>query len=77
MVVIREVIFPADKERKEIEREILKRPVKVGMGTHMIERLTLAQPMISTKKGLLSRSWIPGETAKDIREQNKSMKGGK
>ena len=73
----RAVIFPPEKERKAIEKEILKRPVKVGRGTHDIERLTLAEPMARDEKGLLSRSWLPGETLDDIKEQNKSLRGGK
>lgn len=67
----RKVIFPPDKERKAIEKEILKRPVKVGMGTHYIERLTSAEPMKRTSEGLLSRSWKPGETVDEIKRQNK------
>jgi len=70
----RPVTFPPTKERIAIENEILKRPVKVGMGTHYIERLTLAIPMAMTKEGLLSRSWKPGETLDEIKRQNK---GGK
>lgn len=73
----RAVIFPSEKERIAIEKEILKRPVKVGMGTHYIERLTLAEPMIRDAKGLLSRSWTTGETLNEIKEQNKSLRGGK
>ena len=73
----RHVLFPPEKERKEIEKELLKRPVKVGVGTHDIERLTLAEPMARNEKGLLSRSWTPGETLDDIKEQNKSLRGGK
>lgn len=71
----RPVVFPADY--KAIEKEVLKRPVKVGMGTHTIERLTLAIPQVRTEKGLLSRSWVPGETLADIKEQNKPLKRGK
>ena len=74
----RPVIFPDQKEREQIEREILKRPVKISKGTHMIERLTTAEPqvfdMVDGKLMPLSRSWIPGETAKDIVKQNKVLK---
>ena len=69
----RPVEFPPDY--KAIEREILKRPVKVGMGTHYIERLTMAVPMVMTDEGLLSRSWVPGESLEEIKRQNKV--GGK
>jgi hypothetical protein len=68
----RPVNFPPEKERKAIEKEILKRPVKVGMGTHYIERLTMAIPVVMTKEGLLSRSWMPGETLDEIKRQNKT-----
>lgn len=72
----RPVEFPPEKERKAIEKEVLKRPVKVGMGTHYIERLTMAIPMTLSKEGLLSRSWKPGETLEEIKRQNKPL-GGK
>ena len=74
----RPVIFPDQKERGKIEREILKRPVKISRGTHMIERLTTAEPqvfdMVDGKLMPLSRSWVPGETAKDIVKQNEVLK---
>ncbi len=67
---LRPVVFPDD--RKEIEKEVMRRPVEIGAGTHEIERLTLARP---TKRipgrGELSRSWVPGETIGDIKAQNK------
>ena len=72
----RPVEFPPEKERKAIEKEILKRPVKICGGTHYIERAILAIPMVLSEEGLLSRSWIPGETLEEIKRQNKPL-GGK
>ena len=74
----RPVIFPKLKEREQIEREILKRPVKITKGTHMIERLTNAVPqvfdMVDGKLMPLSRSWAPQESVKEIVKQNKVLK---
>jgi len=71
----RKVIFPDKKEREAIEKEVLKRPIKITGGANELERLTNAVPTVLTKKGVLSRSWIPGETAEDIRKQNEPLKG--
>lgn len=70
----RAVIFPSKKEIKDIETVLLKRPVIVKGGTHMIERTVNARPAIIDEKGVLSRSWIPGETVKDLRKENESIK---
>ena len=68
----RKVEFP--KDREEIEKLVLARPIKIGMGTHNIERVTLAKPTIWTKFGPLSRSWVPGETVADLKKQNEDIK---
>lgn len=70
----RKVIFPSKKEIKDIETVLLKRPVIVKGGTHMIERTVNARPAIIDEKGVLSRSWKPGETVKDLRKENESIK---
>jgi hypothetical protein len=72
----RQVIFPATRTRKAIEAEVLRRPVEIKAGTHTIERLTLAKPLIRTEKGLLSRSWTPDEELETLRQQNKDIKAG-
>lgn len=67
---LRPVVFP--NNIKDIEKEVMKRPIRIGVGTHEIERLTLATPEIYVdSKGFLSRSWVPGESVEDIKEQNK------
>lgn len=73
----RSVIFPPPKERKAIEAEILKRPVKIRGGANELERLVNAIPEITTEEGVLSRSWLPGETLEEIKRQNKPLKAGK
>ena len=70
----RMVIFPSKKEIKDIETVLLKRPVIIKGGTHVIERTVNAEPVIIDDKGVLSRSWLPGETAKDLRKENESIK---
>jgi len=66
----RKVIFPSKKEIMEIESVLLRRPVKVRGGTHEIERTILAEPLVD-EKGVLSRSWLPGETVDHLRKENK------
>jgi len=70
----RAVIFPSAKERKAIETELLKRPVKIKGGTNALDRLVNAVPEIMTDKMILSRSWLPGETLADLKTQNKALK---
>jgi len=67
----RKVIFPSKKEIKDIETVLLKRPVIVKGGTRVIERTVNAKPAIIDEKGVLSRSWIPGEPVKHLRKENK------
>ena len=72
----REVIFPSEKERDDIERILLERPIRIKGGTNVIERTVLAIPAVKDKYGPLSRSWDPGESADDLRrENNQSLKG--
>lgn len=73
----RSVIFPPEPERKAIEKEILKRPVKIRGGANELERLVNAVPTQRSEEGLLSRSWNPGETLDEIKRQNLPLKGGK
>jgi hypothetical protein len=73
----RSVIFPPTKERKAIEAEILKRPVKIRGGANELERMVNAVPEVVTDEGILSRSWLPGETVDEIKRQNKPLKAGK
>ena len=67
----RKVIFPSKKEMKDIETVLLERPVKIKPRSHMIERAIDATPTITDKYGVLSRSWLPGETVKHLRKENK------
>ena len=67
----RKVIFPSEKEMKDIEKILLERPVKVRRGAHEIERTLNAEPVIIDKHGVLSRTWVPGETVSDLRKENK------
>jgi len=71
----REVIFPTQKEITEIEKLLLLRPVITRGGPAMIERVIGGMPSIKDKYGPLSRSWDPGQTEDDLREENKSIKG--
>jgi hypothetical protein len=72
------VVFPRKKDRKEIAELLLERPIKKGKATHNIERITVkAVPLVFDELGCLSRSWFPGETVDDIKEQNKSVKAYK
>ena len=64
----RRVIFP--KDREEIEKEIMKRPIKSRGGANYLERQVNAIPKVRTEEGLLSRSWMPGETLDEIKRQN-------
>ena len=73
----RKVIFPSKKEMKDIEEILLKRPVVAVGRTHEIERTIDARPAIVDDKGVLSRSWLPGETIDDLRKENESIKGVK
>ena len=67
----REVIFPSDKDIKDIEKILLERPIIIKKGAHEIERITNAEPAIKDKYGLLPRSWTPDQTIKDLRRENK------
>lgn len=75
----RPVVFPDKKERAKIEKLVLERPVTVKFGTHRIERATLAEPtafdLVDGKPLPLSRSWIPGETVRDLEKQNNAIRG--
>jgi len=72
----RTVIFPSEKERSDIERILLERPIRMKGGTSKIERIVLAIPAIKDKFGTLSRSWDPTDTIEDLRrENNQSLKG--
>jgi hypothetical protein len=65
----RPVIFPED--RTEIERLLLLRPVNDSAGLTDADRAGLARPLV----GALSRNWIPGETVKDLHDQqDKALK---
>jgi len=72
----RPVEFPQPAAyRENLEREILKRPIEEGTGTNALDRAANAKAKVRTEEGLLSRSWLPGETLDDIKEQNKPLKG--
>lgn len=65
----RPVQFPDDA--KEIEVELLRRPVTAGAGRNEFERNQRQRAVIQTESGWLSRTWLLGETLNDLREQNK------
>lgn len=68
----RPVTVPSDW--KEIEALLLERPVDDLAGLTDLERVALAKPLLIVEgKGGLARNWNPGETAKDLREQNKPI----
>lgn len=64
----RPVEFPA--ERLEIEAELLTRNVNEQRGLNALDRALRATPEIPG----LSRSWKPGETVADLREQKRQAK---
>jgi hypothetical protein len=64
----RRVIFPEDWQ--EIEKEILKRPVKKPPGRDPIAQAFCAIPE------RLPRAWRPDESLEDIRKQNKEAYNG-
>jgi hypothetical protein len=67
---VRPVEFPDIETVKEIERLVLLRPVDDEQGLTDLDRAYRAKPLISTTKGLLSRSWDSSETVKNLKEQN-------
>jgi len=73
---LRPVEFPA--EWREIERLILERPVFDKRGLSDMERAGLAKPAVVVVSGgleyPLTRSWMPGESLDELREQNKVLK---
>lgn len=64
-------------EWQEIERLLLKRPVRLRGGRNAFERATMAEPVVSTEHGQLSRTWLPGETLDDIKRQNNALEKGR
>ena len=72
----RAVIFPSDKDIKEIEKVLLERPVIVRRGAHEIERILNAEPLVADMYGILSRSWTHDQAIDDLKKENKeSLKG--
>lgn len=73
---LRPVEFPA--EWREIEGLILERPVFDKRGLSDMERAGLAKPAVVVVSGgleyPLTRSWMPGESLDELREQNKILK---
>jgi len=67
----RDVIFPSEKDMKDIEKILLERPVVIKIGAHAIERILNAEPLITDKYGVLSRSWTPDQTVDDLLKENK------
>lgn len=63
----RPVIFPDETTRAAIEKVLLARPVDETRGLDPIEKAMLARPSIPG----LSRSWDPGESVADLKEQNR------
>ena len=73
----RKVIFPSEKIRKQIEAEVMKRPVEFAGGANEIDRAINAKPTASDDKGVLSRCWIPGESVEALKRENKGLERGK
>lgn len=71
----RPVILPDDMAG--IERELMRRPVSMGTGRNEYERATNARAVIVIEQGELSRSWTPGETVRELKEQNMAIRRGK
>lgn len=67
----RPVIFP--EEREEIERLILERPVNDTAGLDDLDRAGMSRAVLGVEVDgdvkPLTRSWRPGETAKDLKAQ--------
>lgn len=68
----RPVILPEDWQA--IERELLRRPVRMRGGRNAYERATMAEAAIVVEAGPLSRSWTPDESLEDLKRQNKAIK---
>ena len=64
----RPVIFP--ENRAEIEAELLRRPITMSTGRNAWERAQRARAATQTPAGWLSRTWLAGETVKDLKTQN-------
>ena len=64
---VRQVIFP--KNRTDIEKKILERPVKSLRGLDDMARAEAAQNVIMADGKPLTRSWEPGETLNDLAKQ--------
>jgi hypothetical protein len=71
------VISPPTKDRNPSEAEKQTPPVKIRGGANELERMFNAVPEVVTDEGILSRSWLPGETVDEIKRQNKPLKAGK
>ena len=70
----RPVIFPNDKERLNIEKILMARPVVVKVGINQFDRALNARPVARLPGGLgIGRSWTPDETIDDLVDQNKMI----
>lgn len=67
----RPCIFP--EQRGEIERLILERPVEENAGLTELESAGMARALIMVDDKPLARSWKPGETVDDIRQQQDAV----
>lgn len=64
----RPVVFPENVE--EIEALLLARPVDARVGINALDRALRSKPVAAG----LSRSWEAGESADDLREQNRMIR---
>ncbi len=73
----RKVIFPDEVTRDQIEKLVMNRPVNDSVGLNKIDRAFNAKPkiqvLVDEKVQVLSRSWKPTETVKDLQFQNKAI----
>ena len=71
----KKVIFPEEINR--IERQVMRRPVDDSYGRNKMERAFNAKPLVfdlvDGELRPLSRTWLPQETLRDLRQQNEIL----
>jgi len=74
----RPVTFPNAKDRMEIERLLLERPVDESAGANEIDRAFMAKARVTGYVGdvyvVLERTWKPSESVYELRKQNQMIK---
>lgn len=77
--MLRPVQFPSKKTEKKIVALLMERPQDMSRGTDKFSRALKANPQVvrdpeTGRVHVLSRSWDPGETVKDLEAQNRHLK---